>query len=77
MADNGNGKDGGDWGPLITRDEMAIAFSIADKLGIGKVFGESSPLGGIVVLLNNLVITIARLEARVQMLETRPQVDDL
>ncbi len=72
MAENGNGKDGSapqDWGPLITHDEMADAFALAKVLGMEEEFGNSSPLGGIVVLMRGFVRFMTDVELRVRRLE--------
>ena len=81
MAENGNGvigKEGGFPG-LITHDEMAVAFKLANVLGIEEEFGNSSPLGGIVILLTNLAMYTHTLEARISFLETekKAEKDDL
>ena len=70
MADNSNGKSKNSPNILITRDEMLIAFKVAKELGVLKEFGNCSPLGGIVVLLWNLTISMLKLKARVSFLET-------
>ena len=77
MAENGNGRNKGTFGPLITYEEMASAFEIAKLLGVEDEFGGSSPLGGIVVLILGITLEIGRLKAKIERLEIRPQVDDL
>lgn len=69
MGENGNGKDEGAWGPLITRDEMAIAFELAKRLGIEDQFGNASPLGGLVILLLKLSLEMGKFSARLDELE--------
>ena len=70
MADNSNGKSKSSPNALITRDEMLIAFKIAKVLDISKEFGNCSPLGGVVILIQSLTMSILRMEARVSFLET-------
>ncbi len=55
---NGNGQDEGALGILITQEEMKIAFGIAEALGCKERFGQSSPLGGIVVVLKELLSSL-------------------
>jgi len=70
MADeNGNGKDSDAFGVLITQEEMAVAFRVAQLLGIEEKFGQSSPLGGVVVLLSKLSLDVVDLAIKVQILE--------
>lgn len=64
MAENGNGEDGGAWGPLITHDEMAIAFELAERLGIKDQFGGASPLGGLVILILKLSLELGKFNER-------------
>ena len=57
MAENGNGfphKTKPTFPSLITKEEMVSAFELAKALGVEEEFGSSSPLGGIVVLLQEL-----------------------
>ena len=75
-VENGNGKDKGTFNILITQDEMAVAFKLAEELGIKEEFGNSSPLGGIVILLTNLAICVFTLQARIDFIVEKA-LDDL
>ena len=66
---NGNGQDRGALGVLITHEEMAVAYKVAELLGVAEKFGCSSPLGGIVVLLSRLSLDLVELEIKIQTLE--------
>ena len=66
---NGSGVDTPTLSVLITPPEMMAAFELAEALGIKNQFGSSSPLGGMVIITEALLMCIIDLETRIKLLE--------